>query len=121
MGLFPRPRPHRRGAQEDHEGLGGVSLLRIGIVIVRQAPLTRSGAQSRAKSPRKCRDAVSGAWRTTAPRRGVFWRMAASRVGHDESSSLPPCSYPCAKIRLVPPLTFNSNHPTMARLTLTLQ
>src|SRR3546814_12189618 len=87
MGLFPRPRPHRRGAQEDHEGLGGVSLLRIGIVIVRQAPLTRSGAQSRAKSPRKCRDAVSGAWRTTAPRRGVFWRMAASLVGPDESSS----------------------------------
>jgi len=84
-------------------------------VIARTKPLARSAAQTRSFHYAQASDAVQRLGAGDREAAGAFfWCRAASgspqsntlwgprpRVGHDVEASLPPCSYPCTKIRSV--------------------
>src|SRR5688500_9842167 len=73
---------------------------------LRPSSPTQSGAMTQPKQARHvppdmaaqvrgtCAPAWAGSFRATPEGAGAFWRTAASLVGPDESSSLPPRSFP---------------------------
>ena len=75
-------------------------MFEVSVIDLRSPPARRT-AQRGLVAPCKQFDAVRWASQIDPKGAGGFWRQASSRVGHDESSSLPPCSYPGAKIRSV--------------------
>lgn len=66
-----------------------------------RSPPARRTAQRGQLVPCKQFDAVRWASQIDPEGAGGYWRQASSRVGHDEFSSLPPCSYPGTNIRSV--------------------
>ena len=119
-----RRRPRRfRGPGRSHRAIGNRPDRAQGSVLLirkrRDRPERRTGKEGRAG-----RSGASGQAARRSPVRlsgrppkgaGAFWRSAASLVGHDETSSLPPRSLPCTKMHSVTAITNQEDRPKQSR------